>query len=772
MDINRRVFIGLAGGCAGAIGVWGVRGLLETLGAPAEDRTPGWPDLKEMWTPSVCRACPAGCGIRGRTVDGSLVRIEGNPLHPINRGGLCPKGLAALQLAYDPDRPLTCGVRSSELGPGRPLRALPPDRGLELLSGRVQAALAARGPQAVAIVEGTGPSGTSLIAHDLARRLGLAGAWSHDPDAGLKLALLSTQGVSSPPACDIARAETVLAFGAGFLEEDGSPVRRALDMADLRSHTEGRRPQVVVLDPRFSMSAARADRWVPLRPGTYGSLALAVAYVVFKENRHRAAFLRDWSEGLEDLVLPDGSRAAGYLRMVMERGIPETVAQETGVPVDTILEIGKQFATSHRAVALPSREVTRHENGVRDAALIHALNALVGSLDVPGGALTPASAPLAATPGDPGIPVPGGNPAGNAEGRLLDIAQGRHPVPDVLVLVEAEPEEWPGTAGVWSELRDRIPFVATVAARPGPSVGDADLVLPAATYLEAWDLWSGPSPVGSPVVGVECPLLPPPGDARPGADWLLDLSRRLATGEDGAPPWNDAEEHTRYRLRGLFEARRGTPFTEDLEEEHIRHLEERGWWVPTHDDPESFLQEVIARGGWWDPYYRHKQYGRILRTTSGRFRFPSESDPPASRKAVSFSDPREQALQLSVFPVLAFMGPGGAELPWLQQNVDLFGRTSWQPWVEINPRTAADLGIDDGTRVEVSNRRGAFRAVARVFEGASPGLINVPLGYSPSSRGRYARGRGGGMYSLLGRKRDPTSGLASMSGTLVRVKAV
>src|SRR3989304_5206565 len=119
MTISRRTFLKASGATGATVAVASVTPpLLAPLfeGGQTEAAVQA---LEEKWVPSVCLQCPAGCGIRVRVVNGRAVKIEGNPLHPINEGRLCPKGQAGLQFLYDPDRIKTPLRRVGERGSGQ-----------------------------------------------------------------------------------------------------------------------------------------------------------------------------------------------------------------------------------------------------------------------------------------------------------------------------------------------------------------------------------------------------------------------------------------------------------------------------------------------------------------------------------------------------------------------------------------------------------------------------------------------------------------------------
>src|SRR5512142_3051681 len=140
MTIGRRDFLRLVQTAAAATGC---APLLSSCGGPRRSRARLAPGAmpprgaEESWVVSTCGACPGGCGIRARLVAGRLVGIAGNPLHPVNRGGLCPLGLAGAHAVYHPDRVRSPLRRSGPDGSGE-LRPIPWDDALAELGARLR----------------------------------------------------------------------------------------------------------------------------------------------------------------------------------------------------------------------------------------------------------------------------------------------------------------------------------------------------------------------------------------------------------------------------------------------------------------------------------------------------------------------------------------------------------------------------------------------------------------------------------------------------------
>lgn len=134
MRISRRAFLASVGGATAGAAIY------RAMGQSAPDTAQllqDWSNYEEEFHASICQQCPGGCGILGRVVDGKLVKISGNPLHPVNQGGLCMKGLTGTQVLYDPDRLRTPLERDGKRGGGK-WKPIPWERALERVAGRLQ----------------------------------------------------------------------------------------------------------------------------------------------------------------------------------------------------------------------------------------------------------------------------------------------------------------------------------------------------------------------------------------------------------------------------------------------------------------------------------------------------------------------------------------------------------------------------------------------------------------------------------------------------------
>ena len=394
MRVTRRGFIQVVGATAGAAALVTGRLTKADVNVPDVER---WATPEETAVPSICQQCPGGCGLIARTLDGQLAGISGNPLHPVNRGALCPKAYGALQLLNDPDRLKGPMVRAGDRGRFRPIGW---DEALRMVTERL-AELRVKGlSHTVAVLGGQYRGYRDTLWRRFAEAYGTPNyirvrclAPEHPA-----LAHQLMQGVTSPLGYDLAEARCILSFGVGLLEAWLGPVHASLAIAGLGGTKERPRARLIHVDPRRSLTAAKADRWVPITPGTDGILALGIANALVREGLHDREFVERHTFGFDDWMDPRGQRHEGFRDLVLSEYGLLTVSAATGVPVKTILEIARDIATLKPAVVIGERGTAYGPDDLHTRMAIHSLNALIGSLGVRGGVLLQGELPLSPLP--------------------------------------------------------------------------------------------------------------------------------------------------------------------------------------------------------------------------------------------------------------------------------------------------------------------------------------------------------------------------------------
>jgi anaerobic selenocysteine-containing dehydrogenase/Fe-S-cluster-containing dehydrogenase component len=347
--IKRRDFLkvmGVSGAGAGLVGC--STGEVEKLipyVTPPEEITPG----VATWYTSTCNECSARCGLWVRTREGRVVKIEGNPDHPISSGGVCSRGHSSLQGLYGPDR-FTGPMLRQESGE---LESITWAEAEQLLADRLGSA-----SSSVFIGKSAGPSMDALV-RDFAAAVG-ADVVQHDglSDAPLKEASRMAFGRAEVPSFDIENAHFILSFGADFLETWSSPVsytRQFANSAGVDEH--GEKAPFVFVGPRLSLTGMNADEWIPITPGSEGLLALAMANVI-----------------------SSGGRDAGAYADIVGAYTPQTVAQATGISAETITELAQRFGAEGSSVALGTGAAGQHRNATATNLAVLILNAVAGNV--------------------------------------------------------------------------------------------------------------------------------------------------------------------------------------------------------------------------------------------------------------------------------------------------------------------------------------------------------------------------------------------------------
>jgi anaerobic selenocysteine-containing dehydrogenase len=785
----------------GAAGVWTLFGCSKYPGPLQVQLVPaGWHRGEERYILSTCLQCPGGCGINVRVYEGRAIKIEGNPDHPLNQGGLCPKGQAGLQALYDPDRipgPMRkIGDRSS-----LNWEAISWDEAIDTLARKLRQLREAGKPESLLLMGDRFPGHMKALFERFASAYGTPNMVDIESinNYEKRLAMFLTQGIHDLPGYNLADTRFLLLFGAGFLES-WQPAGYTLRMyGESRLTQAGTRSKIVVVDPHCGVGASKADEWIPIRPGTYAALALSMAYVIIKEDLYDHTFIEEHAFGFEDWEeeTEHGSSYEGFKTMVLREYPPERGEKLTGIPAPVIRRLAREFTKAQPAVAAVGRGPELHTNGLLANMAIHSLNGLVGSIDVPGGVIVQESPPFKSwhdailderarvgiTQSPLAVRGPGieGLPASGAHDKLIDSILSDKPYPvEVAVVYNANPLfSGPDTAR-YQQAFDSIPFVVSFSSFMDETTARADLVLPDSTYLERLeDDFVLPS-VGFPVVNLRRPVMEPIHETRHTGDILIELAKQIGGTVGSSFPWKSYEEALKETVAGIAAAGTGS-FTGRNAEDFWTTLKERGTWS---GDP-----------------YRFESWERVFRTSTGKFEFfplawkqHLETESRRTGKTIDAildgfgiqargdtalmphyepprfaGDPERFPLHLQTYKTMMHAEGRGGNQPWLQESFGVQLSERWRPWAEINPTTAEALGIRDGDPVWVESERGRLRFIARFHPGLRPDVVNIPIGYGHTSFGRWAKGRGGNPNDIISSLVDLATGTHAIHATNVRV---
>jgi molybdopterin-containing oxidoreductase family iron-sulfur binding subunit len=443
------------------------------------------------WFATVCRECPAGCGVLAKNRDGRVVKVEGNPDHPVNLGALCGRGQASLQGLYHPDR-----FNGPQRRDGDALRSVGWDEALKTVSDRIAQARAGGKGRAVAVVTQLENGSLGALLDKWTQALGTRPRLAYEPfgHEAQRAANRAVFGRDAIPYHAFEDAEVVLSFGADFLETWISNVGYAKGFGRMHSFRDGRAGTFIHVEPRQSLTASNADTWVRNAPGTEHLVALAVLKTLAEEGAVDKRFAEAASIDVKK------------------------AAEESGVELAEIKHIAETLAHAKPALVVGGGAAVTGSNALAMLTAVNLLNAALGAVgktvrfgpDSAYGRVTPYAdvAALVQAMGNGEIDAlllgPGVNPAFTLPGGLK-----------------------------FADAAKKVGLVVSFANRPDETTALAHLVLPDTHWLESW----GDYAPREGVVGVMQPVMMPIRDSRPFGDVMLTIGRAaLGITEEGKGP--------------------------------------------------------------------------------------------------------------------------------------------------------------------------------------------------------------------------------------------
>jgi anaerobic selenocysteine-containing dehydrogenase/Fe-S-cluster-containing dehydrogenase component len=281
--VDRRTFLKIAsvGGLSFAAGCTSqpAKTLYSLVHAP-DDMVTGM----ATWYASTCRECPAGCGILAKNREGRIVKVEGNPLHPINRGRICMRGQAALQGIYNPDR-----IKTPLLKEGDKYRSLTYAEAEALLYAKAQEAAKNGRGRVRLVTECVGESLLKLMGESLDN-------WNSSEPLifepygyeSLKEANLQVFGVEGLPSYLLEKADFLLSFGADFVETWLSPVEYARKFKEMHGLKGSSKSLFFQVSPYQSITGVNADFWLSCAPDSEYAVALGLLRESVRQGKVRS----------------------------------------------------------------------------------------------------------------------------------------------------------------------------------------------------------------------------------------------------------------------------------------------------------------------------------------------------------------------------------------------------------------------------------------------------------------------------------------------------
>ena len=663
---------------------------------------------------TTCRECAAGCGLIVRTMQGRALKVEGNPAHPVNLGKTCPRGQVSVEGLYNPNR--VRGPIQHERGEAlynSNFEDIEPNKSWEEALQIVADAL--KNPADVAFLMGLSPDHLFDLVTDLTTSMGAAApirfgvSSTFEGRATLSQASQNLFGQEGLPYFDIGNSDLVISFGANFLEPWLSQVAYNRAYAKMRRGNPRRRGYFVQFEPRLSQTAAKSDHWVPIVPGTEGLVALALGRLVAEAR-------------------------GGAIPPAFETVNPEEIADISGVSMETFDDVVQHVLHAIAPVVIPGGQALGRNNGLATAQAILALNALNDMVGKTGGVFV---SPLSPT-------EDAYHRSASAQEMTDLIGRMKSGGVKVLFIHGVNPVfELPKSLG-FEDALNNVETVISFATFPDETAVASDFIFPDKHGLESWgyqrvatgtaqSALSGMQPVVTGVYkqGSSSEIL---YDARATADVLIAAAQTAGGSAAQAVPYGDEVEFVQSKIANLIGQSDGSFSAPEINSFSAFFQQHGGWWKTTQDLGVPAAAEVLAGD---------------LAVSQAQFAGEGE------------------------FFFLPFLSPtlaeAGANKPWLQELADPNTTVMWNTWVEMNPKTAEELGIDDDDIVRIVSEAGMVEASVYKYPGIRPDTIAMPFGQGHTAYGRYAQGRGVNLNDLLSAKFNEAGDL-TFAGEKVNVE--
>jgi len=490
--------------------------------------------------PTYCDICFWKCGAIAYVKDGSLWKIEGNPLDPLSRGRLCPRGTGGVGAHYDPDRLRAPLMRKRRRG-DEEWAEVTWDEAISFIAEKMQKIKAEYGPEAVAMFS-HGIGGTflkhTLKAFGAINITAPSFAQCRGPrDVGFELTF--GEDVGSPERTDIRNAGCLVLLGSHLGENmHNTQVQEFAEAIDQGA-------SIIVVDPRFSIAAGKAKYYLPIKPGTDLALILAWMNVLVLEGLYDREYVSQYGFGFEQFAAS------------IKNYTPEWAYPETGIEPELIRATAREMAR-YRPGALvhPGRHATWYGNDAQRSRAIALLNGLLGnwgrrggfyypaSMHVPGYDYPPYPKPKKDPADNPGNKYPFASEAITTGIREATITGKPYPIKGWFTyatnLIHTLPNEQETI-----QAMEKLDLLVAIDVIPSETAGWADVVLPEAVYLERYDdlnvEW-----FREPFIALRQPVITPPHEQKP--NWWIarKLAEKLQL--EHYFPWKDIEEYLKHRV--------------------------------------------------------------------------------------------------------------------------------------------------------------------------------------------------------------------------------
>jgi anaerobic selenocysteine-containing dehydrogenase len=659
-------------------------------------------------------------------VDDRVIKIEGLKGHPVNDGSICILGLAGTQLLYSPNR-----VTSPKKKVNGKWRNISWEDAISEIAAKLGELRSSNSSHSLACIC---DSDRGTVPELLNRFLIVYGSpnFIRTPSIqdNYELALYLTHGVRAMPGFDLKESDFILSFGSGLIEGWQSPVFMFKGKSNLLQ-SGGQMRQI---EPRLSKTAAKSDKWITIKPGTEGALALGMANVMISEGLYNDNFVENSSAGFAD-----------FKKLVVDGFSPSAVSKITGIEVSVITALARDFARASKPVAICGKGIGRSPGGLGEFLAVHYLNALVGSIN---GKVGPVAVPEPDYVNWPdvemdaiaskGVQQTRVDEAGSAKfkharyllNRLPEIINaGQDSAIQVLFVVGANPLYSMVDAEAAAKAFDKIPLVVSFSSYMDETASKADLILPNHIYLERFEDIPFAQGFPKPIIGLTQPVVEPLFNTRHTGDVIIQLAKELGDSVADAFAWESYTACLEETLADKWDT-----------------LIETGYWV----DAEFSVSDQV----------------QAFETDSLKFEFSNQDIAalPGYQPVRAPGDDSFYPLLLVPYDTIRLASGYIGSPPFLVKALEDTILQGNDVLLEINPSTAKKLGMTDRKYATLTTPKGSAKVKICYFDGIMPGVVAIPRGLGHTAYDKFLADKGVNYNALCEPVEDPATGLDAAWG--------
>lgn len=730
---------------------------------------------------TICEMCVNKCAAIAYVRNGVVEKLDPNPLFPKSRNMLCPRGNAGIKALYDPDRLKYPLIRDGEKGSGK-FKRVSWDEAYAYINEKLTKILDEEkdNRSTVAFCAGEG-----MAEHTFKNFFTMFGSSHFLNHASLCLAT-TVSGyaltIGGYGQSDLENAKYVIMAGANRAEAIVTP-----DTMDFFKRTNGRGAKLITVDPRFTNTAAKSDKWLAINVGTDLAFVLALTYVVIKEERYNKAFVENYFNGFD-----------AYKEHILSNNYTPAWAEKiTGIKAKDIYEVARDFmAHAPQAIYYQGRRTTWSKNDFQLRRAQAIFSALGGGVDVKGGICFGTSLPLV----EHNVVAPmyanakeriekneaavvGGSGSWVAFRNMVLEKRSPYPIRALFNYKHNPMQNMPNNAKT-AEFLKKLDLVVTIDTMPSDTVMLSDVILPECTYLERTD------PVVSfggiePSIAQRNKAINPMFESKPVMEMMRGLSAKLSKplfeitkkyDEDVQMAIEEDGEDVVYADFDLTK-----PFVHDQEELNAHAvakyegaaeiLKEKGVFYPE-------MNEYFKKLGVND-YEYYPENKRAYSVRNLKFNTPSGkiecAVPALAKKGIDAMPVWKKEYEMAT-PEGKFRFITGRHAQFTQSgtaNNRLLLNLVPQNYAWINKRVAAKLGIKFGDTLEVSSKVGKTTIKAYPTEKIGPDTLFFVHGFGVYSKAlSLAYNNGGNDAAILEDGIEPMHGSSCLHDTIVDIRKV